>query len=531
MEVLPGQRDAVRRHGRDAPPLPDPPRRRAGAEEGEVVTLGPGQRHAEEMVAHGDRCSDDRSVAHDGHRVPSVSGRSASRCRPDRVGRDPVGNRRRDGCARRSPSRSASSHSGPPSGPLASRTGYRASSPDGPALCGLLAWRGASPSRIGPMLVAASIVWFIPDFSTCLNVEPLAHRCLRVDAFAWPQPVLGWARLAILGAAIMTYASGRADGAGRRMAVIAIVISALSSSLIPTVAAVATPLLLVAAPLLLLTDDEGPGGPEALAAPIAGVTLAVGLVAERDVAIGLDAAVILTSVVLLLGVTTVARRAETITADRAVGLGPALATALGDPTFQVAIPVPGSPTWVDTTGRPIEASATRDPAGAEATAIEREGILVARITHDPEPSPTRRFVRPSRPRSSCPRITSVCARTSRLSWPSWRRPAGAWSTPVCVRARRWVDRSTATCSSGSPSWSDAWRRSADGAARWRCRKRRPRDRRARGCTRRDPRPRAGTGASVAGRGRPRRCPSRSRRPVIGGGGSRRSSGRHRRSRA
>ena len=251
------------------------------------------------------------------------------------------------------------------------------------ALCGLLAWRGASPSRIGPMLVAASIAWFIPDFGTCLNVEPLAHRCLRVDAFAWPQPVLGWAWLAILGAAIMTYASGRADGAGRRMAVIAIVISALSSSLIPTVAAVATPLLLVAAPLLLLTDDEGPGGPEALAAPIAGVTLAVGLVAERDVAIGLDAAVILTSVVLLLGVTTVARRAETITADRAVGLGPALATALGDPTFQVAIPVPGSPTWVDTTGRPIEASATRDPAGAEATAIEREGILVARITHDP----------------------------------------------------------------------------------------------------------------------------------------------------
>ena len=112
------------------------------------------------------------------------------------------------------------------------------------------------------MLVAASIAWFIPDFSTCLNVEPLAHRCLRVDAFAWPQPVLGWAWLAILGAAIMTYASGRADGAGRRMAVIAIVISALSSSLIPTVAAVATPLLLVAAPLLLLTDDEGPGGPK-----------------------------------------------------------------------------------------------------------------------------------------------------------------------------------------------------------------------------------------------------------------------------
>ena len=83
------------------------------------------------------------------------------------------------------------------------------------------------------------------------------------------------------------------------MAVIAIVVSALSSSLAPTVAAVATPVLLVAAPLLLLTDDEGPGGPEALAAPIAGVTLAVGLVAERDVAIGLDAAVILTSVVLL----------------------------------------------------------------------------------------------------------------------------------------------------------------------------------------------------------------------------------------
>ena len=101
---------------------------------------------------------------------------------------------------------------------------------------------------------------------------------------------------------------------------------------------------------------------------------------------------------------------------------------------------------------PIPPARRRPPSSARASSW-----LGSRTIR--EPSPTRRCVRPSRPRSSCPRTTSVCARTSRPSWPSWRRPAGAWSTPVCARARRWVDRSTATCSSGSPPWSDAWRRS------------------------------------------------------------------------
>ena len=362
------------------------------------------------------------------------------------------------------------------------------------------------------MLVAASIVWFIPDFGTCLNVEPLAHRCLRVDAFAWPQPVLDWAWLAILGTAIMTYATGRADGAGPRIAVIAIVISGLSSSLIDGRRR-RDPVAAGRGPAAAAHRRRGPERIRSGDGPIAGDTLAVGLVAERDVAIGLDAAVILASVVLLLGVTTVARRAEAITADRAVGLGPALATALGDPTFRVAIPVPGSATWVDTTGRPIEASATEIPPArrrppSSAMASSWLGSRTMR-----EPSPTRRFARPSRPRSSCPRITSACARTSRPSWPSWRRPAGAWSTPVCARARRWVDRSTATSSSGFHGPGATPGDDPAGAARWRCRQRRPRGRRARGCAHRDPRPRAGTGASVAGRGRPRRCPSRSRRPV------------------
>ena len=44
--------------------------------------------------------------------------------------------------------------------------------------CGLFAWWRVPWSRIGPMLVAVGLTWFISDFSGCLNLEPISHRCL-----------------------------------------------------------------------------------------------------------------------------------------------------------------------------------------------------------------------------------------------------------------------------------------------------------------------------------------------------------------
>ena len=246
---------------------------------------------------------------------------------------------------------------------------------------GLVAASVAPWSRVGPLLVAAALAWFIPDLATCLNVEPISHRCLRLDGIAELSSWLGWAWLGIMAIAVVTFPEGRADTMSRRLAVTGAAILALALPFWPEPARVAIAVFLVAGPLWLLARAGQESGLEALAAPLAGITLAVGLILPADLVYGLDGSVILASVVLLVGVTAVARRRASLTTDRAVELGTALADALGDPGFRVAVRAPDGASWLDTGGTTIDPPVR--PAGMESTAIEQDGQAVAIITHDP----------------------------------------------------------------------------------------------------------------------------------------------------
>jgi signal transduction histidine kinase len=247
---------------------------------------------------------------------------------------------------------------------------------------GIAAWSVAPWSRVGPLLAAAGLAWFIPDLATCLNVEPFSHRCLRLDAIAEVSSALRWAWLGIVASAVVTFPEGRADTLSRQLAVGVATVAALALPIWPDPARGVMAVLLVAGPLWLLTRPGQVGGPEGLAAPLAGTTLAAGLILPAGLSYGSDGSVILASVVLLVGVTAVARRRASFTIDRAVELGTALAGALGDPGFRVAFREPGRESWMDADGAAIDAPVT--PQGMESTTIERDGQVVAVITHDPQ---------------------------------------------------------------------------------------------------------------------------------------------------
>ncbi len=250
------------------------------------------------------------------------------------------------------------------------------------ATSGILAWGVARWSRIGPLLIGAAFAWFIPDLSTCLNVEPFSHRCLRMDGIAEVSSALRWAWLGIVASAVVTFPEGRAATVSRRLAVTAAAMAAAALPVWPDPARAALAVLLVAGPLWLQTRPGRDGGLEGLAAPLAGTALAIGLILPADVVYGLDGSVILTSAILIAGIVAVDRRRAALTPDRAVELGPALAGALGDPGFRVAFRAPGRESWLDAEGAAIDAPVA--PPGMESSTIERDGQVIAVITHDPQ---------------------------------------------------------------------------------------------------------------------------------------------------
>ena len=248
------------------------------------------------------------------------------------------------------------------------------------AASGLLALGIAPWSRIGPLLVVAALAWFIPDLATCLNVEPLSHRCLRLDGVAGIASVLGWAWLGIVASAVLTFPAGHADTFSRQIGVVVATVLVVALHAWPEPARAVAVALLVAGPLWLMTRS-GDEGSERLAPPLAGTTLAVGLALPVGPSYGLDAAVVVASLLLLAGVTAVARRRASLTADRAVELGAALAGVLGDPGFRLVVRAPGADAWLDAGGRAV--AQPSEPMGMGSTKIERDGQVVAVITHDP----------------------------------------------------------------------------------------------------------------------------------------------------
>jgi len=208
--------------------------------------------------------------------------------------------------------------------------------------CGLAGGIRVRWSRIGPLLCLLGLAWFAADFSTCLNIEPLAHRCLEPRPLGDAAGALAWAWLGVFGHIAASFPDGRLRSPGRRAAVVVAYLAVIAVSLAG----------LVPPPAQLL------GARTAMA-----VAVALGSLAVLAALLAADA-----------------RRAS-LTPDRAVGLGQALASALGDPRFRIAFTDPHHDGWVDATGRPA-----RRPAPANelvVTPILRGTETLAAIEHDP----------------------------------------------------------------------------------------------------------------------------------------------------
>ena len=329
----------------------------------------------------------------------------------------------------------------PRSGPLL--TTYAASSGFASALdlaaglallaAGILAWHERSGASLGPLALLMSIVWFGPDWigwedgaafarSLGMLAAPLAFALLVHLALAAPLGRLAGraarATVAVAYAAAAVASAGRAlfrdpfedpdcwsnctDNvllvqADRGLAEVLDVLwrsSTLAAALLVAGLAVwrlwrATvtarralwPVLLPAA---LVGAAEGAYAVALLRTPAENperTVFAVLFVARAVSVIGLAAGIAWTVLRARRLRASVARLAvERQAADPAVPLRDALAHALGDPTLQVAYPLPGSGRPVDARGAPVAL-----PVGGSdraVTQIVRDGEPVAVVTHD-----------------------------------------------------------------------------------------------------------------------------------------------------
>jgi len=206
--------------------------------------------------------------------------------------------------------------------------------------CGAVAGRRVRWSRVGPLLVLVGFAWFVGEFSACLNLEPFTHRCVAIPVLGPVTAAFDWLWLGILCHAVLSFPIGRLRTSGRRAAALAGYAAAFAIS---------------AMPVGRLLNSPSPGW-------------------------ALPLAVAVTSAAILAVLLDVDARRVVLTPDRAVGLGDALATALGDPSFRVAFRDPRRDGWVDSTGRPVRAPrATTDVVLMQ---VRRDGEILAVVEHD-----------------------------------------------------------------------------------------------------------------------------------------------------
>ena len=100
---------------------------------------------------------------------------------------------------------------------------------------GLVAWWRVRWSRIGPLLVVLGLTWFLGDFSACLNIEPLTHRCLDTGPLGDAAAALSWLWLGVLGHILISFPDGRVRTWPKRAAVATAYIVAIALPSIPDV--------------------------------------------------------------------------------------------------------------------------------------------------------------------------------------------------------------------------------------------------------------------------------------------------------
>jgi signal transduction histidine kinase len=237
-------------------------------------------------------------------------------------------------------------------------------------------------SRIGPLLVLMGFLWFTGDFVTCLNIEPLSHRCLATGPVGELLGRVAWLWLGVLGHVLLTYSRGRTDTTPQvvLIALIYILVLVMPEHATPTTELMA--LLVVVGTTVRWGRAAGPDRSDRSPALLAGVALAVGLLAREVVPVQvLELVVTLVSVGLAAALVEISTRRAAITPDRAVGLRDELAAAMGDPVLRVAYRAPDRDAWVDREGRDI--TPPTEAAGLSITYLERDGAVLAALTHDP----------------------------------------------------------------------------------------------------------------------------------------------------
>jgi hypothetical protein len=178
---------------------------------------------------------------------------------------------------------------------------------------------------------------------------------------------------------VVAFADGRASKPPLLVAAIAAYALALAIGVGATQARPLLAVLLIVTPFFSRVVRHDDDAPTWVASTVAGVAVAGAILVDPGAGNALEVGVVVASLSLLAGLVTIARSRASLTADRAVELGPALANALGDPTFRLAVRAPDGDRWVSTSGLDLPAPAIGEFAS---TPIVRDGIEIARLTHD-----------------------------------------------------------------------------------------------------------------------------------------------------
>jgi signal transduction histidine kinase len=263
--------------------------------------------------------------------------------------------------------------------------------------CGMLAWRQQPESRSGALLVACGFAWFAANFAP--SVRGLADQWPPLATVA---AALVYLHRGFLMHAIVTYPTGRIGsrlgGATVMLGYAACFVPAIWRSNGLTVAAMAG----FAVATWTITDRASRDGATAarlarLAALGLSAVLVTGSIARfvdptvEVVGFSLfayEVSLVAVSIGLSLGLRSRAPDRKAVT-DLVVELGETrsgslrdgLATVLGDPDLQVGYWIPDRSAYVDTEGNPI--ALPDGSAGQVVTSVERDGLPVAAVIHDP----------------------------------------------------------------------------------------------------------------------------------------------------
>ncbi|HEX5827766.1 MAG TPA: ATP-binding protein [Candidatus Limnocylindrales bacterium] len=249
---------------------------------------------------------------------------------------------------------------------------------------GLIAWLRVPAAPVGPLLVGAAVAWGIANLQRT-SIGP-------IDVVAASLQLL---YAAVLGAAVLTLPDQRP----RRGSWIAIGVACVAGLLPQPVAGVT-----VAAALLLgmgavtvhRLPNRSPSAPASAAGVAFAITLGVSTVARWylpgfaavDHRPAVEIAFIVAGISVAATSVRVAQRERRVT-DLVVDLGPEgegvvvrqLASALGDPTLEVAFALDGGNRFVDAAGRAVTLPAS--DSGRAVTVISHGALPVAALVHDP----------------------------------------------------------------------------------------------------------------------------------------------------